>query len=345
MKKIIVLCILLLGLITGCVSYTELNELGIVSALGIEEIDQQIQLTANFILPQKDDGESTYQSTCFQSRGTTIEEALNNLYLQVSKKIDLAHLELVAIDTTIAQEDLNKILQFFLQEPIARNNFPIVLMKEVNAKELLENENQKDTIAHLLTMNQIAQGTTFSLSLENMARQLLEEKNTVIPVVSSKNHIPTTEGLAIIQDNKLKDYLTLEESNAYLYLSNQINSFTLIPSNSNQTSEIIVKENHTIISSHQNKIQIEIQSTIESKENNVDLKENYEKEVKKRIDSLIKKTQDNKMDLLHFLTLIYRNDYNFYEHNKTNLFEQLTYEITFHTTIQYPNLKTEGVLI
>ena len=45
-------------LITGCVSYTELNELGIIDMILIDKVDDKYVITINMITPKEDDLEN-----------------------------------------------------------------------------------------------------------------------------------------------------------------------------------------------------------------------------------------------------------------------------------------------
>ena len=56
--KVIIL-VLLLSLITGCVSYTELNELGIIDMILIDKVDNEYIVTINMITPEKDNLEKS----------------------------------------------------------------------------------------------------------------------------------------------------------------------------------------------------------------------------------------------------------------------------------------------
>lgn len=346
MKKKILLLLIILFSTTGCVSYTELNELGIISAIGISKDDDRFVVTTNFILPRKDDGESTYDTETFESSGISIDEALNNIYLKSNKKIYLSHVELVAIDTEVATNDLAKVVSFFLQNEEARNAFPIILVKDHTPQELLKLHDAPDTIQHILDINKQEYGTTFLLSLEDFAKMLLEQNTAILPVFTIED-VPTSQGLAMIEDKKLKGFLTEEESNAYLYLTNEITSLNLtVPCQKDIPSELKVKENITLISNKENQIIIEIKSKIQGDENTclLPLPVLYENEITRRINLLIEKTKQENIDLLQFTKLIYRNDFNYYKKHSSNLFEHITYDIRFQTEVINHSLKSKGGL-
>ena len=66
MKKIWILLIII-PLITGCSSYTELNDLGIVSLLGIDYQNNKYQVYVTIIEGKQDDGTLEKEQTFFHS--------------------------------------------------------------------------------------------------------------------------------------------------------------------------------------------------------------------------------------------------------------------------------------
>lgn len=343
-KRFLFLFIIILFSTTGCVSYTELNELGIISAIAIEKEEEQFLITTNFIIPKKTEGKSSYETKIYQSKGISIEEALNNIYLKSNKKIYLSHLDLVAIDQEIAKKNIEEVISFFLQNEESRNAFPIILVENTSPSKLLELEDAKDTIGHLLEINGQEHGTTFFLSLEDFAKMLLEENSAVLPTIELKE-VPVSKGLAIMNHDTLVGYLDEIESNAYLYLTDRIEKINLtIPCSNQSPTEIQVKESSTLISNQNNKIIIEIQSKIQGNSSNCkeDIKKLYETEILTRINSLIERTKKEQLDLLHFTSFIYRNDYSYYKKNKENLFKNLSYEIIFQTEEINKNQKLKG---
>ncbi len=335
MKKILFLFIFLF-LFTGCVSYTELNELGIINAIALSKENEEIILTASLLSPKKEEGESTYDIRFLESKGKTIDEAFQNLYLESNKKIFLSHLQLLVVDEAMAQNHLKELLSFFLENETSRNNFPIVLAKEAPPQELLQTDEASPSVEDLLLVNQTTRSESFLLTLEDLARLILEEDSSVIPVVGF-NQNPIILGLAYVKGQKV-EYLSLEESNAYLFLTNKIQkmNFTL------EDEKITVDENNTLVTASKNQIHITFQTTLFFDGDKEKGKTLFEEEVRKRIDSLFQKLKEEDIDLLHFTTLVYRNDYPYYKTHSENLFHHLSYEITFQTKVENASLKQEG---
>ncbi|MEG2448087.1 MAG: Ger(x)C family spore germination protein [Bacilli bacterium] len=326
---------------TGCISYTELNELGIISAIGIDIEADKFLLSTNFIIPKKEQGESSYTTKTITSTGKSIDEALNNIYLSSNKKIYLSHLNFVAISEAVAKEHLEETYTFFLENAEARNAFPIILIKDSTPLKLLEITDKPDNITNLLETNEEKHGTTMFISMEDFVKRLLNG-NAVLPSITVKS-IPEVTDLAIMKNNKLQDYLSETSSNAYLFLTNKIKEMNLTIKNKDKNIELKVEENETIISNKKNKIFIEIKSKISSSldQDNKKISLLYEEEIKKRIINLLDKTKADNLDILQFSNYIKKNDYPYYKKNKSNLFKNLIYEISFKIEVLEDKAKTK----
>lgn len=77
----------LLLLCTGCHSYTELNDLSIVSVIGIDYQNSEYQLVVNVIDGSLDDKEIEKEITTLECKQSSLEEAFHDIYLKSNKKL------------------------------------------------------------------------------------------------------------------------------------------------------------------------------------------------------------------------------------------------------------------
>ena len=117
MKKIFIL-LPLLFILTGCNSYIELNELGIINIISIEKNNNDYKLNATIIENIEKNG--TPISKIYESNGKTIFEAIDNLGNSLNKKIYLSHLDLLIINETIKTNELEEIINYFLNNNESR---------------------------------------------------------------------------------------------------------------------------------------------------------------------------------------------------------------------------------
>jgi hypothetical protein len=156
MKKILIL-ILLIFLLTGCNSYTELNDLGVINMIGIEKINNSYKFYISII--SKIDNET--KSNIYEIESYNIYNIINKLSLNLNKKIYLSHLDLLIINDSIKTYELDEIISFFLNNNETREDFLVVTSE--NIKQVLENANFReinDLVKTSLEENSIALYTT-----------------------------------------------------------------------------------------------------------------------------------------------------------------------------------------
>ena len=86
-KKILIIIIPLLFLLTGCYDYKELNSISILSATEINKIDDEFIVSAQAVNPQAPDKTSNAQAPfiIYTGRGKTIQEAYRSIANESSK--------------------------------------------------------------------------------------------------------------------------------------------------------------------------------------------------------------------------------------------------------------------
>ena len=100
MKKILILLLPII-FITGCSSYTELNDLGLVSLLGIDYSNNNYKIYVTIMEGNQDDGTLEKSQTYFYSEASTLEEAFQNITLQSDKKIYLSHIDCLLVTDSL----------------------------------------------------------------------------------------------------------------------------------------------------------------------------------------------------------------------------------------------------
>ena len=158
----------------GCYNYRELNQLAIISAIGIDKKEDKLLLTIQVINTTKEGTTSSStpdpKFTIYEEEGETIQEALRKMILISSKRIYAEHLAVIVIGEEVAKESLNDTLDFFFRDSELRKRFQIILAKENTANNILkivtpmENLNAKNMIDTIITNEEylgVASETTF----------------------------------------------------------------------------------------------------------------------------------------------------------------------------------------
>lgn len=354
-KKIIPL--LLVFILTGCYDNKELNNIAILTATEINKIDNQFIINVEVVNPQAPDKTTNVEAPfiIYTGTGKTIQEAYRQIKLSSSRYLYPEHLQILIINENIAKNDITEILDFYLRNPLVRTEFNILIGKN---KDILSTTTPIDNISSssiLDTMktNQKYLGTTNLVTLNELTIMSLNPNTEIIlPSIKYKEKAKDSDttkntedtkieskyelsGLAVFKDNKLKGYLTNEESISYNLIKNNIeNSIITYECEKNKylTVEIITSKSTIKIKDNKIIINLAISSTINESSCNINLN-NYQniKTLEKDLSNYINNkliTDINNIrnkynsDVFGFLDEIYKHDYKQYLKVKDNWYNQ-----------------------
>lgn len=248
MKTKIFILIVAMFLFNGLANSRELNDLAILSSMGIElDEDGNYLITVQILNTKKSDsssgnsssgGSGTSNVTVFKSNSSTIHGALRDIVLQSSKKIYIAHMELLLVSEEVAKTDMFDILDFFIRDNENSNNFILAVTKDTTPKEVLEilmplETNPTQSIKNTIKATYKNKGTTIdNILTENIQIMLKPGMNMVAASVGIDGEVKKEEGsdninssassakviakeLAYFDKKSLMGYLTEEEGLYY----------------------------------------------------------------------------------------------------------------------------------
>ncbi len=256
MKKIKLFIILsLLCLTTGCWNYRELNDLTIVSAIGIDEENGVYNVSVQIMDPAQQGGNtnssgSSSESTpidVYEGQGKTILEAMSNILLKQPGDIFLGHVDIVVISDQLARKGIENFIDFLLRDRESRKIFPMVITKNSKASDIIK----------LITPLELISGKYINSTLEATKKNsgvvsnrlfdevlmclFVEGREATIssieligPPEKGKNvdnpstAVPSTyfriNGSGVFIKDKLVGYLNEKESLGYTYIRNHTES-------------------------------------------------------------------------------------------------------------------------
>lgn len=257
MKKIkIIFIIFIIILITGCWNYRELDEMAIVSALGIDKKEETFYISAQVITTKK----TTAGTTGFLSskspvrvylgKGKTFQEALDDIILESPRQLYIGHIDLVVLGEETARSNFVNYLSFLVRDNESRKIFPIVVAKDTTAYNILNilttleeiPANSIKTTLKTTTINSsIINDRKFDKFLMCLFEQGVENSIPAIkisgPLEEGKSidnvstTTPTTSmeitGFAIFLEDNLVGYLNKEESLGYNIIRNENNNLSI----------------------------------------------------------------------------------------------------------------------
>lgn len=126
----------------------------VATSIGIEKKDEQYSVSILAVIPQ---GESDVNSNLeiFEADGKTVSEALDNITLDIGRKIGLAHCDCIVFTEEIMQDNLTQILDYFTRTANLSTN-PTLIATPTSAKELLNSVKSSNNLLDLSLKNIIS---------------------------------------------------------------------------------------------------------------------------------------------------------------------------------------------
>lgn len=274
MKKIVLIIITLFILLisSGCYNYKEINNMAIVSSIGIDKDNKNDKyiVSAQIMNSKESENSEDSQITVYTKEGNTVHEALRNITLKSPRKLYGNHLSKIVLSEEVAKEGIDNILDTFNRVTEVRNEFIITIVKEDKASDVLKVLTTTESIPAeyvklSLKIADETSGLTYATKLDEFISLYLKKGiDPVVPVLkidkkekkgTTINNITTTnpiskiviEDLAVTNKGKLETYLKNEEVIGYNFLRNQIQKM-IIPvkcDDENNYASISILKNKT----------------------------------------------------------------------------------------------------
>ena len=115
--------ILLLGLLMscmvvlpGCWDKKEFTKINMVSLMAVDKEEENFILTVQIMLPKNTHESGSSKPTwILEGRGQPMQDAADDLNARSPRKINWAHMNVVVLGESVLQEDLHRVLDFFVQ--------------------------------------------------------------------------------------------------------------------------------------------------------------------------------------------------------------------------------------
>ncbi|PWW06256.1 spore germination protein KC [Paenibacillus cellulosilyticus] len=276
--KCTVCCVLLLSLlcivITGCGSRTELNEISIVSASGVDWKDGKWVMSYQLVLPQAISSHGMGNSTgaapvnVFSTSGDTIRGAISKASYEMSRRLYFSQNQIIVVSEQAAEHGLTNLFDAYLRNPDSRETVSVFLTK-LSARQVLEHliplEEIPGEAIERMSLNEEKNGST--LPHMSMYRVLLDllgpTKATGVASIDISGEDPLNSmqkmsktyssskiklgQLGILREDKLAGWISHTNSYGVMWMRNQIrNSSLWFPCSSEQPAEqAVMRVNRT----------------------------------------------------------------------------------------------------
>ena len=348
MKKVILL-IFLTFICTGCYNYKELNELGIVSAMGISKDGDLYNLDIQLlnVLDSEKSGLNKSPITVISGQGETIFEAARSMNKKTSKVFFLADVDYVFLDQSVLNDGLDEIMDFLVRDTRLSLNFLVVTSTENKSLDILSSISHFDTnsannLYDAIMNSETRYGGINSLHVRELINNYYAKgKYTIFPNVYIKDTRKSSENDSL-EDSKSESYvevknmvffkdkeaieLTDEETKGVNFLRNKIKNATLTIECDGGYFTIETLESKMKLKSKLNIDQLNVKGNVGAeivyygcKDNldNADVLKSISKKAEKEVESYItkafNKSKKYNYDFLGLGNYIYKNNYKYFD--------------------------------
>ena len=250
MKKIfkITIFIIILFTLSGCFNYKEINDYAIVSGISIDENKEKsvdkYKVGIQIMNAKKDEEIDSSLITFYEASGKTIYDALEKIMLDSPKELYLGHNEVIVIsENLLKKENPLNYLDYFMRDPESEKDAVVMVSKEKDASSILKvitpletlpSKNLRSTLSVADNFSGILTVVTIDEFISDLSNPYAE---AIIPSVkiegklnkgekmdnikeSDPNTKLTFDTLGYFKNNKLKGYLSTNESIGYNFLAN-----------------------------------------------------------------------------------------------------------------------------
>jgi len=326
MKKLFILISFIL-LLTGCYDNIELDDLAIITGVGVDYKDNNFYLTYEILNDTKTEQNTSLLSYTVSGSGKTLSEAFINTNYKVSKKAYFAHLKVLVISEKIINGHLNDITDYILRDTNIRSEFKVVVANNTSPEDILENNSQNHPVVSEVIVNLIDNekynnnlviGETFK---QIVAKLISDNYDVILNTVSISDNQIAIDNSYILKRYNYQNTLSNKDSTLFNMLTKDINAMEFDKNYSNKNVTISITSSDTKIDITSNKIIIT--TNLEGKviENNANLdltkdsayetlNHDFSKLIEKDIENFIKFLQENESDILGLQEIYYKKTRN-----------------------------------
>lgn len=231
-------------LLSGCWDRTEINDLAIVLATGVDYKDDKVELTAQIFIPRKaGGGESTGGggspsgvTLIRTAEGRTIAESLNRLQRKIARNMFWGHCEAIVLSEAAGKHGIREYIDFFLRYPQIREHAYVFSTTEA-AKDILAlldplERSSAESLREMANMKLGTRTTVLDLakSIEGPGASAILSRMLILPPEENQDKLATTpyiKGLSLYKNDRYIRTVTEPLSVGVLLLAKELNNIIM----------------------------------------------------------------------------------------------------------------------
>lgn len=321
MKKILILIILAFTC-TGCYDYKEINDLAIISAIGVDYDNEKYIITLELLNDQLDKNSSKITSYTKIGSGDTLTSAIENAADKLSKQPLFNHIKIMILSDNIIQNKFDNIIDLFLRNTYFRENFYVVATDN-KPEDILKNITEENPVASnaitsLLENMKYSSNTAIIKQFDEIIEEITTfGRDTCFSNISLKNKEFLVNGMVIFKDYKYKNKLNNDDAKMYNILNNNFSRPTFTKKYDNLSFTVAINNGKTNTNIEDNYINIngklmgrildnDPEFNIKKKDNVNKINKDFSKLINDNLVKFIKKIQENDSDILGLTEKYYK---------------------------------------
>lgn len=334
MKKLILIFIILL--LTGCMNYNELNNLAIITTIGIDKDNDNYNVS--FLVST-----DTESNIVIKGNGKNISLSFDDAIKKLSKNAYFGHLKLILIDSKIAKEGITDVIDFLIRNYETIKKIRLVLVEDAKTSDILNipiklDNFSSNNILNILSSSNKRLSNSHDVLLSDFVYKIINYGyDNVLPVITINNGDIEVKNIGIFTNDKLVGYLDEYLSVIFNILTNNANSFNInldgimIKIDSSKSS-IKLKDSTYHFDVDIKGFIIESNKKLEyTNEDMSNINKLLKEKIKYSVDNLINYSILSNSDILGLGNLLYRKDFYLY---KKDYLKSINYEINISSSIQ-----------
>ena len=239
-KKILGLLLAIsLPILPGCWDQTELNEIALIRAVGIDRTeDGQIEVTVLQAIPVSagtnsgsggaGGGGGKDRQVVLSAQAPTIPEAKEQLQEKMGRRLFVGHQEVVVFGKRIAESGIREALDFLARQPQIRMD-AFVFVTEGSPKEIFETVVPGETTATETLYKMIKLERRVDMTVMRVLQEMSgDAESAVIPVVMKVNDTTLAlDGAAIFRKDQMVAHLDRNAEEGLLWIREEFTSRTI----------------------------------------------------------------------------------------------------------------------
>ena len=334
MKKLTLLVISLSLCLSGCKNYAEVENLTIVTAVGVDKVEDMLEVSIEVVKFTKD----SQKVSIVVASGQTYHEAITNAIKITGNELYFSHAQVLILSDEIANEGVYSFMDTIYRNSDLRLDMSILIAKDNSAYEILSAKSLIDDISGLQIKTIIDSNDLVSEVPSMPVYEFIDDvtsegicgKLPVVKLTDGKDaEIREISGVALFQDDYIYGYLDKKQTKTIGVLKNKAETgkiinqyvenaptYNLEKAKTTIKVEIVDKKPKFTFDVKMDLKLIEQQTRQKSilSENQKAMEEEITLAVKKDIDDLIKvQIANSGADFLGLGDLIYRKDPDFWK--------------------------------